>query len=125
MININRYTLSNGLRVMRNSETLLFYYGIYAECIMGRYRDIREDTRNAGNLYYSSRELKGITVDGGLKADLDKSNKLNTTRVNGALLSEGGNYTVYNWHWSYNGSNYQSYTSRLHYNRLRTDSSGQ
>lgn len=84
------------LRVMRNSETLLFYYGIYAECIMGRYRDIREDTRNAGNLYYSSRELKGITVDGGLKADLDKSNKLNTTRVNGALLSEGGNYTVYN-----------------------------
>ena len=84
------------LRVVRNAETMMFYYGIGAECIMGRYKDIREDKRTAGNLYYSSRELKGITVEGGLKADLDKSNKLNTTRVNGALLSDGGNYTVFN-----------------------------
>ena len=85
------------LRVLRNAETFMFFYGAKIDTLRGRCESMASDNRNTANIYYTSRELKGTQKDEyGLKADIDASKKLSTTRVNGILVSDGGNYMVYN-----------------------------
>lgn len=99
----DKYKITSGnvyptkLRVIRNAETFMFFYGAGIDTLRGRCENMRKDDSNASNIYYTSRELKGSQVDeDGLKADLDASNRVNTTRVNGVYVSDGGTYLIYN-----------------------------
>lgn len=73
----------------------MFYYGAGFQYQLGESVDITEEANSLSKMYFTSRQAKGI-YGTRLQADLDKMKSVNTTRVNGLAVTEGGSYSVYN-----------------------------
>lgn len=88
-------------REMRNSSTKIMMYASGIEITPDK-RDLHmEMIKQNDKCYYNSAEIK---AESGYKNEIEvviekngeKSSKLNNTRINGLLVSPGGNYAVYN-----------------------------
>lgn len=82
-------------KILKNAETFMFYYGTGFHYLLGEYPDMMQDKRELSKIYYTTRQAKSIYGEK-LQADIDKKNVLNTTRINGVAVTEGGSYSVYN-----------------------------
>lgn len=82
-------------KILKNAETFMFFYGAGYQYLLGEYPDMMQDVRELPKIYYTTRQAKSIYGER-LQADIDKKNVLNTTRINGVAVTEGGSYTVYN-----------------------------
>lgn len=83
------------IRVIRNVESYMFFYGAGLDCLLGSKVSLRarEDvSRRIRNSFYTAREVKGYDH---YKDDLGNDRLLNTTRVNGLAVCDGGTYAVY------------------------------
>lgn len=109
------------IRITRNAETVMFFMGIDFDVLRGEYPDMKSDPVYRQNVFYTSRQVKGIyeSDDTRYRADLDRNQQLITTRMNGVVLTNGGNYQVYNIGrtisaYSYTGeSKIREYTNRV------------
>ena len=80
-------------RVIRNGESYLFMCGAKIECLLGEKVSLQDtESKLPGNSYYTSREVKFYDD---FVTDYDKNKMLNTTRMNGLAVTNGGGYVVY------------------------------
>lgn len=109
------------LRITRNAETLMFFLGLGFDVLKGECSDLKADMQNHKEVFYTSRQVKGIYENEDsprYKSDFDKNQQLITTRMNGLILTCGGNYQIYNMgrtisSYSYTGeSKIREYTNR-------------
>lgn len=83
------------LRIMKNAECFVFFYGIGFDYDLSRQSSLKNKESDSSTIFFTSRQVKGVYEDDGLKADIDKNQLLNTTRLSGLAISGGGNYAVY------------------------------
>lgn len=83
------------LRIVKNAECFVFFYGIGFGYDLSRQSSLKTRESNSPNIFFTSRQVKGTYEEDGLKADIDKNQLLNTTRLSGLAISDGGNYAVY------------------------------
>ena len=96
--NSSEYT--ERLKVVKNAESLEFFYGINFKAIIheiSRTQDTNENT------YYTSKIFK-ISGTQNLTSDIDKKKNISGTRMNGMVMTLGGNMLVYNLDKRYMGS---------------------
>ena len=82
-------------RVIQSSEVVTIMYTAGIPTLPDDKKDIVKNKTITNNVYYQSREIKAYA---GYAADVEHKGKENVTvatRVNGTLLSAGGNYNVY------------------------------
>ncbi|MEE1256235.1 MAG: hypothetical protein UHN47_06955 [Lachnospiraceae bacterium] len=88
-------------REMRNSSTKIMMYASGVEITPDK-RNLQNEMIKAEDVcYYNSPELKSIIgyeneIEIVIERMGERSSKLNNTRINGLLVSPGGNYAVYN-----------------------------
>ena len=88
-------------REMRNSSTKIMMYASGVEITPDK-RDLQtEMIKESDVCYYNSPEIKTIIgyeneIEIVTERNGEKSRKINNTRINGLLVSPGGNYAVYN-----------------------------
>lgn len=93
------------IRVIRNVESYMFMYGANLDCMLGSKVSLRapeDEGHKMRNSFYTAREIKGYDH---YKDDKGNDQLLNTTRVNGLVVCDGGTYTVY-----HTGNNILTYT---------------
>lgn len=88
--NSSEYT--ERLKVVKNAESLEFFYGINFRAII---HEISRTLDTDENTYYTSKIFK-ISGTQNLTSDVDKKKNISGTRMNGMVMSQGGNMLVYN-----------------------------
>lgn len=81
------------IRVIRNSEIYMFLYRLGLNIMTGYKVSINSGKEEIKNSYYNSRELRASReIDG----EIDENEKLQTSRFNGMLTTDGGTYVMFN-----------------------------
>ena len=83
-------------RIIRSSEITVMMYAAGIPTLPSQKESVVQDKTLTDNVYYQSREIKYYS---GFKDKLDENEEAKRTlinsRINGTLLSAGGNYNVY------------------------------
>lgn len=87
-------SFSRRWKIMKNAESFIMFYMSGYQIPRGEVVSMNEDD-TLNNIYYTSRQAKGIHEDR-LQSDLDKNKKVQTTRINGIAIGGNESYTVYN-----------------------------
>lgn len=120
VINMDTEQQTRKIRITRNAEVMMFFIGLGYDVLKGECLDLKSDIQYHKEIFYTSRQVKG-TYEGDdqrFKADFDKNQQLINTRMNGLILTPGGNYQIYNMgrtvsSYSYTGeSKIREYTNR-------------
>lgn len=81
------------LRVVRNSETIMFMDRLNVAYMPGEKTPLRYNNPLPKNSYYTSRELQ---LSSTAQTDQAQSFEFRGSRNNGFLMTDGGNYLIYN-----------------------------
>lgn len=87
-------SFSRRWKIMKNAESFIMFYMAGYQIPRGEVATMSEDD-TLNNIYYTSRQAKGIYEDK-LQSDLDKNKKVQTTRINGVAIGGNESYSVYN-----------------------------
>ena len=86
-------TQSKSSRIIKSGETIIFMYSAGVPTLPSEKKNIVQNGRITDNVYYQSREIKQYS---GYMDDVNEEERaVITTRINGTLLTAGGNYNVY------------------------------
>ena len=87
--------VSQSRRVIRSAEAIALMYAADIPTLPDDKKEVVKDKQLTDNVYYQSREIKRYA---GYRDDVDENDTERVaiaTRINGTLLSAGGNYNVY------------------------------
>lgn len=87
-------SFSRRWKIMKNAESFIMFYMAGYQIPRGEVATMNEDD-TLNNIYYTSRQAKGIYEDK-LQADLDQNKKVQTTRINGVAIGGNESYSIYN-----------------------------
>lgn len=87
--------VGNSRRIIRNAEVVSLMYASGIKTLPSEKKDVVNNKTLRDNVYYQAREIKyyaGYVDD---VDELDNQRAVIATRMNGTLLSTGGNYNIY------------------------------
>lgn len=88
--------IGNSRRIIRNGETIAMMCASGIPTLPDEKKYVVKDKTLTDNVYYQSREIKRYTgYADDVESESDEERTVIATRINGALLSAGGNYNIY------------------------------
>ena len=88
--------IGNSRRIIRNGEAIAMMCASGIPTLPDEKKYVVKDKTLTDNVYYQSREIKRYTgYADDVESESDEERTVIATRINGALLSAGGNYNIY------------------------------
>lgn len=88
--------IGNSRRIVRNGEAIAMMCASGIPTLPDEKKYVVKDKTLTDNVYYQSREIKRYTgYADDVESESDEERTVIATRINGALLSAGGNYNIY------------------------------
>lgn len=91
----NKERTSRSRRIIRNAETIAMMYASSIKALPDEKTGIVKDKTLTDNVYYQAREIKYYAGYKDTLEETDSGKAVIASRINGTLLTAGGNYNIY------------------------------